>query len=199
MSKAATALEKARVWSAEKKKRKAEASNDIAAAMRAKKAKLAKKPAGSSCSRSSAASRKRPHDDENQPPGRRSCLYVVCDPTAVTDPNRWYTTECYPSQLAYCLLSSPGAVYVLYTVARVRAKKKSTIYLGVSDADLYISSIFLQISLKISESILLSPHPTPIKGCKKFSGGSKVISSSPPEALTDLNRLGRSGLLSVSR
>ena len=69
-TKAATALEKARVWSAEKKKRKAEASNDIAAALRAKKAKLAKKPAGSSCSRSSAASRKRPHDDEN--PGRRS-------------------------------------------------------------------------------------------------------------------------------
>ena len=72
MSKAATALKKAGIWSAEKKKRKAEASNDIAAALRAKKAKLAKKPAGSSCSRSSAASRKRPHDDENPPPGCRS-------------------------------------------------------------------------------------------------------------------------------
>lgn len=33
MSKAATALKKAGIWSAEKKKRKAEASNDIAAAM----------------------------------------------------------------------------------------------------------------------------------------------------------------------
>jgi len=73
-TKAAKALEAARVLSAEKKKRKAETSNDIAAAMRAKKAKLAKKPAGSSCSRSSAASRKRPRDDEN--PGRRSVRHM---------------------------------------------------------------------------------------------------------------------------
>ena len=70
------------------------------------------------------------HDTRMTTRIRAAALCVVCDPTAVTDPNRWYTTECYPSQLAYCLLSSPGAVYVLYTVARVRAKKVDDLLKG---------------------------------------------------------------------
>ena len=50
---------------------------------------------------------------------RAGALCVVCDRTAVTAPNRWYTTECHPSQLTYYLLSSPGAVY-----GRARAREE---------------------------------------------------------------------------
>ena len=55
---------------------------------------------------------------------RAAALCVVCDPTAVTDPNRWYTTECYPSQLVPTVCSQALVLYTYCIRSRACARKK---------------------------------------------------------------------------